>query len=99
MGRAKAVDLGIKKFRSESEAMEFFHNMLQGYSPGDRVSDEDAALLAKLLERHPDSDIKIGEGIDHFEVMSHSFNSQCFAVHRTDGSFEDFSYRWCVTEG
>lgn len=96
MGKACPVDLGVKKFRSKSEAMEFFHDMLQRYWPGDRVSDEDAEILAELLKRHPDSEAKIGEGIDHFEVMSHSFNSKCFAVHRTDRSFEDFSYHWCV---
>jgi Protein of unknown function (DUF3223) len=99
MGRAQPVDLGLKTFRSESAARGFFKKMLNRYSPGDTVSVEDDLLLRELIKRHPEAEAKIGEGIDHFEVMSHSFNSQCFAVHRTDGSFEDFSYTWCVSAG
>lgn len=99
MGKAKPVILGNTSFKSESAARLFFQQMLRKYAPGDRVSDDDAVMLEHLLKRHPESHGKIGEGVDHFEVMSHTFNSQCFAVHRTDGSYEDFSYKWCVSEG
>jgi hypothetical protein len=99
MGKAKPVTLGSTTFKSEASARTFFQKMLRSYKPGERVRDEDAALLEHLLMRHPEAHGKIGEGIDHFEIMSHTFNSQCFAVHRTDGSYEDFSYKWCVTEG
>lgn len=99
MGKAKPVVLGDVTFKSESAARTFFKTMLRKYAPGDRVSDEDAVLLERLLGRHPEAHGKIGEGIDHFQVMGHTFNSQCFAVHRTDGSFEDFSYTWCISEG
>lgn len=99
MPRANPVVLGTMTFRSELAAKAYFKAMLNGYSPGDRVTKKDGVLLTELLRRHPDWEAKIGEGIDHFEVMTHSFNSQCFAVHRTDGSFEDFSYTWCISEG
>ena len=99
MGKAKPVDLGTCAFKSEAAARVHFRAMLRRYVPGERVKDEDAVQLAALLMRHPEAHAKVGEGIDHFEVMSHTFNSQCFAVHRTDGSFEDFSYTWCISEG
>ena len=99
MGKAQPVILGDTTFKSESAARVFFQSMLRKYKPGDRVSSEDEVLLGHLIKRHPESHGKIGEGIDHFEVMSHTFNSQCFSVHRTDGSFEDFSYKWCISEG
>lgn len=98
MGNAKSVVLGTVTFNSESAARTFFQKMLKSYSPGERVSSKDAVLLEHLLLRHPEVSGKIGEGIDHFEVMNHIFNSQCFAVHRTDGSFEDFSYKSCISQ-
>lgn len=99
MGRAKPVDLGVVKFRTMGEAHDYFQRMLGSYKPGDRVSAKDGLELYELLKRHPEAATKIGVGVSHFEVASHDFNSQCFWVHRTDGSFEDFSYPTCITEG
>jgi hypothetical protein len=99
VGRARAVDLGVLVFRTMKEAHDYFHVMLQSYAVGDRVSSAHAAALTGLLNRHPDHLAKIGVGISHFKVMAADFGSQCFAVHRIDGSYEDFSYTTCITEG
>ena len=99
MGRAKPVDLGVIQFSTMAKAHEHFHLLLQSYSPGDRVEDIHAIQLAELLKRHPDYAVKRGVGISHFEVMEAEFGSQCFAVHRVDGSFEDFSYKTCISQG
>jgi hypothetical protein len=78
------------------DAWAFFSDMLHRYEPGDRVSDADAKLLAELLQRHPSAASKIGAGIDHFEVQEADYESQCFRVVRTDGTWERFSYQPCV---
>lgn len=99
MGKAIPIDLGVVYFSTMGRARQHFHVMLQSYVPGTRVSNADALELAELLKRHPEYAVKAGVGISHFEVMSADFGSQCFAVHRIDGSFDDFSYTTCITAG
>ena len=95
---AKPVDLGIIRFKNQSKAGEFFREILYRYMPGDRVNDEDSAILAELLKRHLDYSSKVGVGIDHFEVMRADFNSQCFGVVRIDGTEDNFSYKHCIDQ-
>lgn len=96
MPRRIKIELPSRSFASKTEAREFFQRMLHSYAPGETVSDADAVDLEGLLLRHPDADSKIGEGIDHFEVMEAEFRSQCFMIVRTDGSFDDFSLHTCL---
>jgi len=96
MGRSKPVNLGHRSFPSQKAATEYFSAMLHGYPPGERVSDSDAADLAELLKRHPNYASKVGVGIDHFEVQEADYESQCFRVVRTDGTWEKFSFHPCV---
>ena len=98
-GRGIPIDLGVIKFEKMGDASQHFHQVLQSYSPGDTVSDQHGAQLAELLKRHPDYAAKVGVGVAHFEVINADFGSQCFAVRRIDGSFEDFSYKTCISEG
>lgn len=93
------VVLGAVRFRSRSAATTYFHQVLQSYNPGDRVSAEHEGLLVELLKRHPESAAKVGDGIAYFGVIQADFMSQCFAVYRPDGSYERFSYHTCITEG
>jgi hypothetical protein len=95
--RGHVVKLATREFTTKRDARAHFQAMLRRYSPGDRVNDEDAKDLASLLERHPQAAEKIGPGIDHFEVMSADYNSQCFWVVRTDETIEQFSYPSCIT--
>jgi hypothetical protein len=98
MPRKKPVILTTRSFASQKEATAFFRAMLNRYSPKQRVSDADAADLAALLKRHPGYKEKVGVGIDHFEVMSAEFNTQCFRLVRTNGTGEDFSYPHSIAE-
>ncbi|MES2055995.1 MAG: DCL family protein [Pseudomonadota bacterium] len=96
MARSKPVVLDTRTFAKQGDASSYFGAMLQGYQPGERVSDEDAADLACLLKRHPEADEKIGDGIDHFEVQIADYSTQCFRVVRTDGTWARFSYHTCI---
>lgn len=93
------VDLGVIKFATMRDARAHFHKMLQSYSPGDTVANDHEVQLAELLKRHPDYAAKVGIGVLRFEVIAADFGSQCFAVRRPDGSFEEFSYKTCISEG
>lgn len=96
MGRAKPVVLSTMTFTRQGDAQLFFGKMLQGYKPGDRVGASDEIHLRDLLERHPDATMKIGAGIDRFEVQEADYDTQCFRVVRIDGTWERFSYHVCV---
>ncbi len=98
MGRAISVDLGVIKFRTKYEARGFFQRMLNSYEIGQHVSKEHTSFLKELLKRHPESAQKIGPGVDHFEVLSADFSTQCFYVFRVDGSFDNFSLHACIDQ-
>lgn len=99
MGRAIKVVVGGLEFRTMTLARGHFSAMLWSYKIGDVVSPVDAVQLNELLKRHPDVDVKVGIGVKQFEVIDDLQGSQCFAVRRTDESYEGFSYKTCITEG
>lgn len=98
MGRGKQVILNSISFNNQSQAKEFFREMLNRYIPGERVSAEDEIHLGSLFKRHPKYAGKVGLGVEHFEVMPGDYGTQCFCVVRMDGSKEDFSYIRCITQ-
>jgi hypothetical protein len=96
-GKKRGVTLSTRSFPTQRKAVEFFRAMLHRYRPGQHVNNEDARDLSALLTRHPDYTIKVGSGIDHFEVMTPMPRQQCFRVVRRDGSGTDFSYLQCIS--
>ncbi len=92
----KPVIIGDIKFDKKGDALLFFKTMLNKYSPGERVSDEDGEVLSIALNNHPDAVKKVGVGIFYFSVGKADFGTQCFWVNRTDGSSEKFSYISCL---
>lgn len=96
MGKKIPASIETRDFQSQGDALAFFKEMLNRYSIGDRVSAEDGKDLAALLKKHDDYNEKLGSGLDHFEIMSAEYGTQCFKIIRNDGSGEDFSYPHCV---
>ena len=92
------MDLETISFDTQKLALEFFHEMLQSYIPGEKVKAEDAVYLAELFKKHPSYPMKVGPGVNYFEVMPEKFNSQCFCAVLKDGTKEGFSYKKCVTQ-
>jgi hypothetical protein len=86
MARGRPVILNTRTFDKKGDASKYFAEMLSRYPPGDTVSEEDGRDLASLLERHPESVEKIGDGIHHFEVQAADYATQCFRVVRLDGT-------------
>lgn len=70
--------------------------MLYRYDLGDRVKQEDAAILKLALDRHPDAAEKIGCGIASFSVRTADFGTRCFWLNRIDGTTAKFSLKACI---
>ncbi|KAK7410060.1 hypothetical protein VNO78_00545 [Psophocarpus tetragonolobus] len=71
------------------------------YIDGARLSMEDEkAVVEKLLAYHPQSEDKIGCGLESIMVDRHPQyrQSRCLFVVRTDGGWIDFSYQKCLRE-
>ncbi|XP_050212863.1 protein DCL homolog, chloroplastic [Mercurialis annua] len=69
------------------------------YLDGERLTAEDEeAVVEKLLMHHPNSEDKIGCGLDSIMVDRHPQfrQSRCLFVVRTDGGWIDFSYQKCL---
>jgi hypothetical protein len=97
-GRSKPVELATRSFDKQGDATAFFKAMLNRYRPGERVSDDDGLDVAALLERHTEYAMKVGCGVDHFEVVLTEHGTQCFRIVRIDGSGTDFSYPHCISQ-
>ncbi|XP_010534197.1 PREDICTED: DNA-directed RNA polymerase V subunit 1 [Tarenaya hassleriana] len=70
-----------------------------GYTDGDPIPAEDQAfVLEKVLNFHPDKASKLSDGVDFITVDKHtSFqDTRCFFIVSTDGSRKDFSYKKCL---
>lgn len=94
---AKRVELETRTFPNQKQAGEFFQAMLYRYEIGSVIPDPDHSDLAAVIIRHPDASLKIGSGISHFTIMKAIQGTQCFSLHRTDGSSTDFSMGSCIT--
>ncbi|CAL1396001.1 unnamed protein product [Linum trigynum] len=71
------------------------------YMDGGQLEAEDEkAVVEKLLAYHPNSEDKIGCGLDSVMVDRHPQfkHSRCLFVVRTDGAWIDFSYQKCLRE-
>ena len=95
MGRAQPVELTSMNFATKGKACDFFQAMLNRYSDGERINDEDSKLLFELIQRHPDD--KIGVGISYFyRNRNPEQPTSCFHIMRTNGELTDFSYLRCI---
>ncbi|KAI7731083.1 hypothetical protein M8C21_001262 [Ambrosia artemisiifolia] len=69
------------------------------YASGERLSPEhERTILERLLPHHPESEKKIGCGINYITVGYHPDfeSSRCLFIVRKDGTMVDFSYWKCI---
>jgi hypothetical protein len=92
------VFLPSRTFKSKSEAVTFFKEMLNRYKDSEEIRNNDDTLLYELLQRHPNADEKIGVGVEVFyRDRSPIHPSSCFHIERKDGTTTDFSYKSCIS--
>lgn len=98
MGKARAISIATRTFDKVGDAKTFFGQMLNRYSLGEKVSQEDAADLIALMDRHNEKGEKIGSGISYFSVSQAPDypDQRCFWITRSDGTQIDISYHHCL---
>jgi hypothetical protein len=88
--------IGSRTFSTRKAAGDAVREILYRYNIGDMVSQSaDEELLVGLIHLHADAAMKIGSGINHFEIQK-VYNSRGFLLCRTDDSKTDFSYLKCL---
>lgn len=73
--------------------------MVRRYEDGVSVGPEDQQFLESLFRRHPDADLKFGDGVVSIEVRSNKAmygKSRGFWIQRADGSCIDISWTTCI---
>ena len=93
------LQIGSLHFRTKSEAMKWFGTVLSSSSVGAFCPEESMRNMIELINRHPDAEMKIGCGIESFQVRENPVfkNQKAFYLIRKDGSETDFSFRMCVS--
>ncbi|GAB2222452.1 hypothetical protein Droror1_Dr00013673 [Drosera rotundifolia] len=95
--KEKEKEIWQEAERLAQVAKDFLHS--GRYMDGERLNAEDEKIVvAKLLAYHPNSEDKIGCGLDSIMVDRHPIyrQSRCLFVVRTDGVWIDFSYHKCI---
>lgn len=97
MGKSQPIEIAGKYFTKKSDALNYLKNMLNRYSPEEKVSKTDAYFLTHALKMHPEANEKMGAGVNGFIVRRADYGTKCFWVERIDDTVEKFSYKHCVT--
>ena len=96
------VTIGGKLFEKVDDLLQYTTGVLKGRKAGEELSEEEQKVMSDLfLTFYPDLPKKLGpegaEAFDRVVVMTHTtFETNCFAVKRKDGSVESFSALRCV---
>lgn len=97
MGKSIPVTIGPLSFPKKGDALEYFKSILNKYGLGERLTADDNTILLSALKKHPDAVDKIGCGVAYFTVnKAPEHRTRCFWVHRTDGTYAEFSYKYCI---
>jgi hypothetical protein len=82
MGKSKPVGFTFHTFARKGDAGSFFKQILNRYSPGQRVDPTDELILRELFTWHPEIVEKSGGRIGHIEVRHGPYypadKTQCF---------------------
>ncbi len=83
-------------FRTQIDAKAHFSKILHGFKGKGRIPDPEHSQIYALLTCHSESADLLVKGADHFTVGVHpAHNTPCFCLHRSDGSWDYWSYRHC----
>jgi hypothetical protein len=94
----KQIVIGDQAFATKKAATEAIRAVLYAYESGATVSDEHDAFLRGLIALHPESESKVGAGVESFQVQDNAYvNSRGFWLTRVDGTRTDFSFVSCLT--
>lgn len=72
--------------------------MIAKYVPGTFLDEADKNFVLHLFAQHPEYARKAGAGISRVEVRLDVYGNKHFQVHRIDGTDEDISWVYCITQ-
>ncbi|CAL1377761.1 unnamed protein product [Linum trigynum] len=97
---ATFFSFGTSKFMDSSHMFHYYYSLLLGSPLNQAITEKAHLMLLELLRKgDPESERKIGSGIESFQVRIHpAYGSELrsFYLVREDGSMEDFCYIKCV---
>lgn len=91
MPKRKSYAIAGLHFNSQTELREYIRSILHKYPLGAKLNAADSQFALALLELHPDKVQKKGSGVVSISVGGTEWDNRCFYVHRTDGSYDDFT--------
>ena len=71
-------------------------NILHNAIIGDVLLDDNFSFMLRVLEMHPNSAKKKGDGVDKIFISESPFKNKQFSILRYDGTTTDFSYHICI---
>jgi len=81
----------LSKFKTQKEATAYVRNLLVNTPYGISLNPE----FEDILKHHPNYERKIGVGLKHFVISQDIYYHKCIVIHRTDDTFETFSWVIC----
>ncbi|QDL07057.1 hypothetical protein DP113_03200 [Brasilonema octagenarum UFV-E1] len=99
MARRKKTQILDKEFETQKELKEYVQKILYAYELNELLSPEHFQFIRSLLNNHPDSYEKIGDGIESIWIQENVVNrgkSRGFWFQRIDRSIDNFSYKVCI---
>ena len=93
----EAVELAGKTFESKAAARGYLRQIKERYDIGSYLNDEDTAVVAAAVQRHPQAASKVGFGIRAIGIFANgpTLSGQGFGIVRVDGTIARFSYKQC----
>jgi hypothetical protein len=92
------VTLGGKVFETKTQVTEYIKDIIANHPLGP-LSGEALAVVGELFSFHPDSETKIGPGIERIDLrLNRNFSGTAkgFWIVRVDGTETDISYKKCL---
>jgi hypothetical protein len=96
---AQSFTLGGQEFPTKTALTDYIKTVLAQSPLNAPLTNDAADVVTDLFKLHPESDTKIGAGIDRVEVrINREFagNSRGFWIVRADGTETDISYKKCL---
>lgn len=92
---AKQILIGERIYAAKKDALTAVREVRDRVRDTGRVTAEDDDFIRDLLAMHPRVAVKVGSGVERFEVRDNA-GTNGFWIIRTDGSATDFSFMQCL---
>lgn len=86
-----------RKPGERKQIVERWRAIRKGYPWNEPLTSEDDAFIRSVLPGHPEAELKVGVGIDHFYVDSDRQGDCCIWALRLDGTTVDIGLNACLS--